>query len=65
MKINYIYVFDYTFGRIYEIKLKEEEFSTIKNIEVWLFKNYRIDCRRNCDYMISNKKLEIETLEKV
>lgn len=63
--MKYIYVFDYTFNRIYEIGIKEEEFNTIKNIEVWLFKNYRIDCRHSCEYIISNKKLEIEPIEKV
>lgn len=63
--MKYIYVFDYTFNHIYEIGIKEEEFSAIKNIEGYLFKNYRIDCEHSCEYMISNKKLEIETIEKV
>lgn len=62
--MKYIYIFDYSFSHIYEIKLKEEEFNSIRNIEGWLFKNYRINWR-NCDYMISNRKLEIETIEKV
>lgn len=62
--MKYIYVFDYSFGHIYEIAISNEEFNNIKNIDTWLFRNYRINYR-NSDYMISNKKLEIETIEKV
>ena len=64
--MKYIYVFDYSFGHIYEIKIKNEEFDVIKNtLELWLFKHYKIDCKHNCEYMISDEKLEIETIEKI
>ncbi len=62
--MKYIYIFDYTLGHIYQITVNKKEFDSIKNMNVWLFRNYRINYR-NSDYMISDKKLEIETIEKV
>lgn len=64
MNNKYIYVFDYSFSHIYEITVSNEEFNNIKNIDIWLFKNYRINYR-NSYYMVSNTKLEIETINKI
>lgn len=62
--MKYIYVFDYNFGHIYEITVDSEEYDKITNFDMWLFQNYRIS-HRNSDYMISNKKLEIEQINKI
>lgn len=62
--MKYIYIFDYTFGHIYEITLSNKEYNKITNIAVWLFRHYRIKYT-NSDYMVSDKKLEIETIDKI
>lgn len=62
--MKYIYVFDYSFDHIYQITIDKKEFDNIKNMDIWLFRNYRISYRTSA-YMISDKKLEIETIEKV
>lgn len=62
--MKYIYILDYSFDHIYEIIISEEKFNSIKDIDIWLFKNYRFKYN-NCDYMVSNKKLEIETINKL
>lgn len=64
----YIYVLDYCLGHIYEISIDKNEFDKINNgpdkIDQYLYKNYYLKSSE-IHYMISDKKLEIETIEKV
>lgn len=63
--MKYIYIFDYTFGRIYEAVVPETDIITnMTNIEQYLYKHFNIR-ENSTHYMISNKKLEIETIEKI
>lgn len=63
--MRYIYVFDYCLGHIYEILISEKEYNkNLSKIPEWLYKNYHLKSD-TIKYMISNKKLEIETIEKV
>ena len=63
--MKYIYIFDYGFDRIYEITISEDElFKNRYNIEAYLVRHYNINPNQT-KYMISNNKLEIETIEKV
>lgn len=63
--MKYIYIFDYTFGRIYEAKVPENELFDYRfNIEAYLVKNYNINPNQT-HYMISDEKLEIETIDKI
>lgn len=65
MKTNYIYVLDYTAGHIYEIPISNKELSlNLTRIPQWLYKNYHLK-EDSTHYMISDNKLEIETIEKV
>lgn len=63
--MKYIYIFDYTFNRIYEATVPETDIIiNMNNIEAYLYRNFNI--RENSTaYMISDKKLKIETIEKV
>lgn len=62
---KYIYVFDYSFGHIYEIKISNQEFRlNLTKIPAWLYKNYHLK-EDNISYMVSDTKLEIETINKI
>lgn len=62
---KYIYVLDYSFSHIYEIKISNQEFRlNLTKIPIWLYKNYHIK-ENNMSYMVSNTKLEIETINKI
>lgn len=61
----YIYVFDHTFSRIYEIAIDKEEIENLNNtkIEQLLYKHYHL--KTECiNYMTVDHKLEIERIEK-
>ena len=62
--MKYIYVLDYVLCHIYEIPIsnKEHDINCYKLTE-WLYKNYHLKYE-NIHYMVSNKKLEIEIIEK-
>ena len=63
--MKYIYIFDYTFGRIYEVVVPETDIVTnMNNIEGYLYRNFNIR-EDSAKYMISDKKLEIETINKI
>lgn len=63
--MKYIYIFDYTFNRIYEATVPETDIITnMNNIEAYLYRNFNIR-ENSTTYMISDKKLKIETIEKV
>lgn len=63
--MKYIYVFDYCLGHIYEIPISNKEYNkNLSKIFEWLYKNYHLKYE-NIHYMISNKKLEIETIEQI
>ena len=65
MDIKYIYVFDYGFGHIYEIKISVKEFRlNLTKLSAWLYKNYHLK-EDNISYMVSDTKLEIETINKI
>lgn len=65
MKNSYIYVLDYAAGHIYEIPISNKELSiNLTRIPQWLYRNYHLK-EDNIHYMVSDKKLEIETIEKV
>ena len=57
---EYVYIFDYTYGGIYEAELNDEtrDLDTDALLDYY---NLNID---NCCVMFSDKKLEIETLTK-
>lgn len=61
----YIYIFDHTFSRIYEITIDKEEIENLNNekIEQHLYKYYHIKAE-NVSYMTVDHKLEIEQIEK-
>ena len=62
----YIYVFDYTFGRIYEITIDKKEIENLNNtkIEQLLYKHYNIKAEQ-VNYITVDHKLEIERIEKI
>lgn len=63
--MKYIYVFDYCLGHIYEIPISEKEHDmNLPKLPEWLYRNYHLKSD-NIHYMVSNNKLEIETIEKV
>ena len=63
--MKYIYIFDYTFGGIYEAVVPESDIiANMNNIEAYLIEHFNIR-ESSTHYMISDKKLEIETIEKV
>ena len=63
--MKYIYIFDYAFGRIYEAVVPETDIiGNMNNIEQYLYKYFNIR-ENSTHYIISNKKLEIETIEKI
>lgn len=68
MNNKYIYVFDYSFGHIYEISIDSDKLDKINDgldkIDKYLYKNYYLK-PKEIHYMISNKKLEIETINKI
>ena len=65
---KYIYLLDYSYGGILEIELDKEDakyledtdYDTINDI----LKKYGIR-EKDCSYMLSENKLEIETIEKI
>ena len=65
---EYIYVLDYSYGGLLEIKLEpddaeyleEEDYDTIEDI----LEEYGIR-GKDCSYMLSRCKLELETIEKI
>lgn len=63
--MKYIYIFDYTFGRIYEAVVPETDIiANMNNLEGYLYRNFNIR-EDSAKYMISDKKLEIETINKI
>ncbi len=63
--MKYIYVFDYCLGHIYEIKIPNREFIlNSTKIPGWLYRNYHLK-EDNISYMVSDTKLEIETIDKI
>ncbi len=63
--MHYIYVLDYCLGHIYEIPINNKEYDmNLPKIPEWLYKNYHLKLD-NIHYMVSHKKLEIETIEKI
>lgn len=63
--MKYIYILDYTFGRIYEAVVPETDIITnMNNLESYLYRNFNIR-EDSASYMISDKKLEIETINKI
>ena len=64
--MRYIYIFDYTFGNIYEVAIEKKELPKIntKYVELYLYKHYNLKAEE-IDYMISDRKLEIEQINKV
>lgn len=65
MNNKYIYVFDYSFGHIYEIPITDEEYNKNQfKFYEWLYKNYHLK-EDNISYMVSHEKLEIETINKI
>ena len=57
---EYAYIFDYTFGGIYEVELNDET-NYLDTEELLNYYNLSID---DCYVMFSTRKLEIETLTK-
>lgn len=65
---EYIYVLDYSYGGLLEIKLEpddaeyleEEDYNTIEDI----LEEYGVR-GKDCSYMLSPCKLELETIEKI
>jgi len=64
--MHYIYIFDYTFSRIYEIAIDKEEIEHLNNekVEQLLYKHYHLKAD-HINYMTVDHKLEIERIEKV
>lgn len=56
----YIYILDFSQNGIYEIKYNDEEYDNLED----LFNQYGLNID-NCNYMISEVKLEIEQIEKI
>lgn len=62
--MKYIYIFDFTFCRIYEAVVPETDIlENMNNIEGYLIKNFGIR-ESSASYMISDKKLKIEEINK-
>lgn len=63
--MHYIYIFDYTFSRIYEIAVDKEEIEDLNDeqIKQYLYKNYHLKAE-NINYISVDHKLEIERIEK-
>jgi len=65
---EYIYILDYSYGGLLEIKLepedakylKETDYDTIDDI----LRKYGIR-ENDCSYMLTENKLELETIEKI
>lgn len=63
--MKYIYIFDYTFGRIYQAIVPAMNLpQDINDIEKYLVRHYNIRIN-SIEYMVSDKPLQIETIEKV
>lgn len=63
--MKYIYVLDYSLGHIYEIPITNKEHDmNLPKIPEYLYRNYHLKFD-NIHYMVSDKKLEIETIQKV
>ena len=65
---KYIYILDYSYGGLLEIKLEpddaeyleEDDYNTIEDI----LEEYGVR-GKDCSYMLSENKLELETIEKL
>ena len=65
---KYIYILDYSYGGLLEIKLEpddaeyleEDDYNTIEDI----LEEYGVR-GKDCSYMLSENKLELETIEKI
>ena len=65
---EYIYILDYSYGGLLEIKLEpedaeyleEDDYNTIEDI----LEEYGVR-GKDCNYMLSENKLELETIEKI
>lgn len=63
--MKYVYVLDYNFDHIYEIIINKEDVKEFdKDPERYLYKYYHIK-ESTSSWLISNKKLEIETIDKI
>ena len=63
--MKYIYILDYTFSKIYEAIVPESDIiENMTNIKAYLTRHFNVK-ESSTHYMISDKKLEIETIEKV
>ena len=65
---KYIYVLDYSYGGLLEIELDEEDIQNLEETDYStiddILKQYGIR-GKDCNYMIVNNKLKIETIEKI
>lgn len=57
---QYLYVFDYCVGAIYEIKTNNSDIEFVEDI----LTQYGLK-ESNCNWMVSDHKLEIETIDKI
>lgn len=67
MEYNYLYILDFCLGEINEIELDELDKQKIDNDELNisdLLNEYGLNID-NCQYMFTEKKLEIETINKI
>lgn len=55
---NYMYILDFSYPGIYEIELTEEDENLTSNE---ILKKYGLK-ENNCNYMFTENKLELETL---
>ena len=64
--MQYIYVFDYTFGHIYEIALTKKvyENEVKQDVEKYLRKHYNMKAEQ-ISYLCPNHKLKIKRIEQI
>ncbi|MBP3201290.1 MAG: hypothetical protein J6M39_06545 [Lachnospiraceae bacterium] len=64
--MQYIYIFDYTFGHIYEVAVTKKvyENEVKQNIEQYLRKHYNMKAEQ-ISYLCPTNKLQIERIEKI
>lgn len=65
---EYIYILDYSCGGLFEIELDEEDVKDLEETDYDtiddILKQYGIR-EKDCSYMLSPCKLELETIEKI
>lgn len=62
--MKYLYIFDHSFGRIYEAVMTSAEYDEYTgNIEGFLYRHFHLK-DSNIAWMLSDTKLEIEPIEK-